>query len=169
MIINLIDNINDVLKDNGNKYNSIEKIKKEIESGMNVLYKNNDEVIYRVRENIYINIYPLYEFGNISDETYIRKTKDFNIINKFNSLKQESDEIIKELKAVMNDETIELLNRYIEISENKPLFAITMSEGDTFKPKVLRKNTGIYFNNIYKLLISYLDYLGVTIEEINEN
>lgn len=164
MIINLIDNIDDVLKDNSNKSNSIKIIKKEIEVGMDAMYKHNDEVIYRIGQNTYIKIYPLFQFGNMLDETSVRETKDFNTIHKFNSLKQEYDDILKELRSKLKDETLELLNKYVKISENKPLFAISMIKGDSAKPKVLNENTGIYFNNIYELLIGYLKSLGVVID-----
>ena len=164
MIINLIDAIDDVLNDNGNKSKSIEIIKKEIEVGMNAIYKSNDEVIYRIGQNTHIKIYPLFEFKNIFDESGARVTKDFNTIHKFNSLQQEYNEILKELRAGLDNESLELLNKYIEISDNKPLFAIVMIKGDAFKPKVLHENIGVYFNNIYQLLICYLNSLGVVIE-----
>lgn len=164
MIINLIEPIKDIMNDNDNKSKSVEIIKKEIEDGLNAIYKCNDEVVYRIDENTYIKTYPLNELGNIFDEDDVRKTRDFNVIHKFNTLKQEHDKIINELRAEMNDETLALLNKYIELSENKPLFAIVMFRGDSFKPKILQENIGIYFNNIYKLLICYLSSLGVVIE-----
>lgn len=163
MIINLTDKINDILNDNDNKTESIESIKKDVEVGMDALREHN-EVIYIIKKNLHIKTYPLFEIGK-SEDNIIRNSRDFNEIHKYNSLKEEAAEILKELRANLNDEQLNLLNDYIDKRENQPLFASEVIKVDTLKPKVISQNIGVHFNIVYAYLVGYLNSLGAIFDE----
>ena len=162
MIINLMDEINNILDNNDRKIQSIENIKKEVEAGMDALRKN-DEVIYIIKKSVHIKAYPLFEVGKLDD--IIRKSKDFNKIHEYNSLKEEADKILKELKVNLNDEQLKLINEYVELKENQPLFAVQVVKVDTFKQTVLSENIGVYFNSIFLYLAGYLNSLELIFDE----
>ncbi|WP_315069369.1 hypothetical protein [uncultured Clostridium sp.] len=163
MIINLVDNINDVLEDNYNKTESIEKIKKGVDVGMDAL-RNHDEVIYIIKKNLHIKTYPLFEIGK-SEENAIKSSRDFNKIHKYNSLKEEEAKILEKLRANLGDEQLKLLNDYIDKKENQPLFTGEVIKVDTLTPKVISKKIGVHFNIIYAYLAGYLNSFGAIFNE----